>query len=302
MPATIRTLNAGATKPDPFTICITANPVLERRYGSLNFVPDPIVSNEAGFDVAANRIVDALFARNPGQMENLFSDPAMLTAVRIVSIFDASLPATDQNSLVAEDNRSEELLVARRTPTQPFLARYGFAADVSFAVSASPTHRRASAWFTSDDDASPGVEFRLDGTMFTHRQRYLIPGTVAIHEQMNALTPLHEFQHAISSYTNGSIVDLYVDGSTGVNNKKARPIPPNYGTYDAIAYSSDLTRDGLGYPSGWRSFHCALIAPAAPSIMDNYKRPTPPVLSIQCQNDEITRQFVIDRIRAKMNR
>jgi hypothetical protein len=303
MAATVRILNPGdTTKPDPFTICIVANPALERRLGSGTFVPDPITTNQALFDASATQIVDALFGRLPGQGENIFADPVMAAAVRIVSIFEPGLTAEDKNSLAAEDDQSDTMLIARRTVAQPFLTRHGFAADVSYAVSNSPTHTRASAFFTTDDDTAPGVPFTLDGTAMTHRFRCLIPGTIAIHVQMRPLTPLHEFQHAISSYTNGSIVDLYVDSGVGVNNKRKRPIPPSFGTYNATALLPDLTRDGLGYPGSWRSFHCELHAPTLPAVMDDYNQAAPPASPVHCQNDKITRAFVIDRMRAKMSR
>jgi hypothetical protein len=301
--ATVRVLNPGDTaKPDPFTICIVANPALERRFGSGIFVPDPITTNEPLFDASAARIVDTLFGRRPGQRENIFADPPMAAAVRIVSIFDPALTIEDKNSLAAEDNQSDNMLIARRTVAQPFLTRHGFTADVSYAVSSSPTHTRASAFFTTDDDTAPGISFRLDGKVLTHRFRCLIPGTIAIHVQMRALTPLHEFQHAISSYSNGSIVDLYVDSGVGVNNKRKRPIPLSFGTYNTAALQSDRTRDGLGYPGSWRSFHCELHAPTVPAVMDDYNQARPPATPEQCENDKITRAFVIDRMRAKMSR
>lgn len=300
MPPTVRILNPGETsKPDPFTICIVANPALERRLGSGTFVPDPIVMNQPLFDTAAVRIVDTLFGRLPGQRENIFADPVMAAAVRIVSIFDSSLPVEDKNSLAAEDDLSEEFLVARRTVAQPFLTRHGFTADVSYAVSDSPSHKRASAWYTTDDDTAPGVSFRLDAATLTHRFRCLIPGTIALHVQMKVLTPLHEFQHAISSYSNGKIVDLYADSGVAVNNKRRRPIPAIFGRYNSTSFQSDLTRDSLGYESGWTSFHCELHAPNLPAVMDDYEQGSTPVM---CENDRITRAFVVDRIRAKMSR
>lgn len=131
MAATVRVLNPGdTTKPDPFTICIVANPALEPRFGSGIFVPDPIATNEPLFDASAARIVDTLFGRMPGQRENIFANPAMAAAVRMVSIFDPALSIEDKNSLAAEDNQSDNMLIARRTVAQPFLTRHGFTADV----------------------------------------------------------------------------------------------------------------------------------------------------------------------------
>jgi hypothetical protein len=39
------------------------------------------------------------------------------------------------------------------------------------------------------------------------------------------LTPLHEFQHALGSYTNGQILDLYEPRESGINKRQGRPDP-----------------------------------------------------------------------------
>jgi hypothetical protein len=154
-------------------------------------------------------------------------------------------------------------------------------------------------WYTTDDDARPGAAFSLDGIALSHRHWYLVPGTVAIHMNATSLTAVHEFQHAASSYSNGQVVDLYTDSLPGLNCKRARPIPASFANYAGTVYPSDLTRDGLGYPVGWQSYHCALHDPTSPAVMDNYYAAVSPE---QCQNDTITRQFMIDRLRAKIAR
>ena len=108
--------------------------------------------------------------------------------------FVPRLAAQDSNALVAQDGVSI-LLVARRSMFAPFLTRYGLQADVAYAVSASDSHDRASAWFTSDDDARQGCPFAVDGVTFYHRHYNRIPGTVAIHCNSKSLTALHEFGH-----------------------------------------------------------------------------------------------------------
>lgn len=301
--ATIRTLLAGdTTKPDPFTITIVANPALETPIRSGVFVRDPILDDEPGFDIAAGKIVDALFGRLPGQRENIFSDPALALAVRIVSIFDASLPPSAANALAAHGTSVLGQLEARRTATQPFLTRFGFTTDVNYAVSASSTHRRASAWYTTDDQTSPGVPFTVHGESMNHRARCLIPGSIAIHRDTELLDALHEFQHAISSYDNGKIVDLYTNSPAAVNSRRGRPIPSVFGTYNGTTFNTDMARDSIGYGPLWRSFHCEHIAPPELLLMDDYRLTRPPAVPIQCQNDLITRQFVIDRMRVKVNR
>jgi len=290
----------GSTKPNPFTIVILANPALEAPWNAGTFLVDPITANEPAFDLCVQSIQDALFGTLPQQREILLGDPVIAPHVRVVSLFVPGLRAEDANALVAQDGVSN-LLVARRSVVVPFLTRYHLAADVVYAVSASTSHDRASAWFTSDDDASPGTPFTLDGVTRHHRHGNLIPGTVAIHATSKSLTALHEFGHALSSYTNGSVVDLYVDGSAGLNNKRGRPIPPDFAEYSGTTMAADTVRDGLGYPGGWQSYHCELIDPAVPAIMDNYWIAGSGIPE-HCQHDRITRQFLRERLLAKISR
>jgi hypothetical protein len=293
-------LRKGAKKPNPFTIVIVANPALEAPWKSGTFVVDPITSNQAAFNACAQYILDALFGTLPNQREALLADPTIAPNVRVVSLFVPGPPAQDPNSLVAQDDVSN-LLIARRSVFVPFLARYGLQADVAYAVSASESHDRASAWFTSDDDAQPGCPFALDGVTLFHRHYNRIPGSVAMHCNSQSLTALHEFGHALSSYTNGSVVDLYVDSSAGLNNKRGRPIPATFATYSGIALAADMARDGLGYLPGWQSYHCELIDPAVPAVMDNYWA-APGRVPEHCLHDRITRQFLRERVLVKICR
>jgi len=293
-------LRKGASKPDPFTIVIVANPALEAPWNSGNFVADPIISNQPAFNACAQYILKALFGRLPNQREKFLANPSIDPYVRVVSLFVPGLSAQDANALVAQDGVSN-LLVARRSVFVPFLTRYRLQADVAYAVSASSSHDRASAWFTSDDDTRPGDAFVLDGQSYHHRKYNLIPGTVAIHTNSRSLTALHEFGHALSSYTNGMVVDLYVDGGAGLNNKRGRPIPPTFASYKGIALATDMVRDGLGYPPGWQSYHCELIDPAVPAVMDNYWLASSGIPEY-CFHDKITREFLIDRLLVKISR
>jgi hypothetical protein len=194
-----------------------------------------------------------------------------------------------------------KLLVARRNQIRDFLADEGVIADVVYAISASSTHDRASAWFTTDDDTGPGTPFVVDGKTLHHRHRYLVPGTIGMHFNAASMTAVHEFEHAVSSYSNGQIVDLYVDSQPGLNNKHGRPIPLKFGTYGPWTFNSDFTRDGLTYPASWRSYHCEIHDPANPALMDNYYFASGGIPEV-CQNDKITRQFVRDRVIAKIGR
>jgi hypothetical protein len=300
MSAVVNVIRPGdLAKPNPYTIAIIANPALEVSWRSGVFVPDPILKSLAAFQAAVVYIDSNLFATLPGQVERLLADPAIQPNVRVVSIFDDTLEPDQASALVGEDSKSN-ILVPLRDSFAPLLAKYSIEADVAYAVSASSTHTRASAWFTSDDDSKAGVPFTLDGRGLVHRYNWLVPGTVAIHATATSLTALHEFGHAASSYTNGAVVDLYVDSPPGLNNKTGRPIPAGFAVYQGAIYKSDPVRDGLGYPAGWQSYHCELLNPACPAVMDNYYMSSSGALA--CQHDAITRVFLRDRILAKMGR
>jgi hypothetical protein len=134
-------------------------------------------------------------------------------------------------------------------------------------------------------------------------QVYLIPGTVALHTTSSSLTPLHEFGHAASSYSNGSVTDLYVDSPPALNNKRGRPIPGSFANYAGSALASDSARDGIGYPASWQSYHCELHDAALPAVMDDYWLASTGAGGPEaCQHDKITRAFLRDRILAKMSR
>jgi hypothetical protein len=301
MTPVIRVIRPGdLTKPNPFSICVVANPALEAPWQSGQFIIDPIMANQGAFDAAVQYVERVLFGMLPAQAERFLGHPSIAPRVTMFSVFTPGLPADGENSLVAQDGVSE-LLIARRTAFKPFLARYGRAADVVYAISASETHTRASAWPTSDDDAGPGTPFTLDGATLYHRHNSRIPGTIAQHTTSSSLTALHEFGHALSSYSNGQVVDLYVDSDPGVNNKRGRPIPAQFGGYDGINLAADTLRDGLGYEPAWQSYHCALNDARFPAVMDDYWR-APGGVPERCEHDQITRRFLLDRVRAKQER
>ena len=246
-------VRAGASKPNPFTICIVANPVLEAPWNSGQFIIDPIIGQLTMFQAAVSYIDAALFGLLAGEREKVLADPAIMPNVQLISLYDDGLSIDASSSLVAQDGVSDTL-VARRNFFKPFLANYAIEADVAYAVSASSSHTRASAWFTSDDDTQAGVPFTLNGNPGFHRFYNLIPGTVAIHSTATSLTALHEFGHAVSSYSNGKILDLYVDSPVGFNNLLGRPIPSNFCNYNAKSFASDPSRDSLGYPANGNPF------------------------------------------------
>jgi hypothetical protein len=294
-----KVMRAGAAKANPFTVCIVANPVIEAPWNAGSVVKDPLIGQLAAFQAAATYIDSALFGLLPAQQENLLADPALMPFIRVVSLYDDGVPIALPNALVAQDG-SSNILVARRTAFSSFLEKYGINADVAYAVSASLTHTRASAWFTTDDDTRPGVPFTLEGNQFFHRFYNEIPGTIAIHATANSLTALHEFGHAISSYSNGKVLDLYVDSTAALNNNLGRPIPGGFCNYQGTGFATDPARNGLGYPASWQSYHCELVDAACPAVMDNYwlssKGPG------ACLHDAVTKAFIRDRVTAKISR
>jgi hypothetical protein len=295
---TIKTLvRANTSKAHPFTVAIVANPTLAARDG-MPLRRDPILTDEPAFDAVAEYIRRSLFGQLPGQAERFLADPSVPPETNLISAFAPEVEISDATALIREDVGFSDLLVPRRERYRPFLSRLALEADVVYAVSASERLKRASAYPASDDDSAPGVQFELDGTTLFHRHFSLIPGAIALHFSATSLTAIHEFAHALSSYSNGVITDLYTDRGQGINRKEARPIPPNFCRYEGRDLASDPHRDSLGYEPGSRSFHCELNA-AAPAIMDNYYHHRP---SEACEHDKVTRMFLLDRVRAKMGR
>jgi hypothetical protein len=268
--ANVRILQAGAAKPKgvwPYTICIVANPWIESPERSGQFIRDPIVGNEPVFDAKARAIVDALTGRLPGQAETMFE--ALAADWRIVTVFDPLRLRKSANSLVTHDNTN--LVVPRQKQFPPFLRKFKLPkmgklrADVAFAASA--THDRCSAWFTLDDENSPGRPFTVDGLQMAHRQQNELPGTVALHVNARPMVPLHEFGHAGSSWTNGMVTDLYVDAGDGINKRRGRPIPGRFCVFDNLAFASAPDRGGglATRRAGPRSTASSPTRPSPPS-------------------------------------
>ena len=141
----------------------------------------------------------------------------------------------------------------------------------------------------------------VDGVAGLHCFYTTIPGSVAFHASSNGMIALHEAAHALGSYQNGVVCDLYVDDGPGINVKRGRPIPEFFATLNGVSYRSDLSRDRIGYPATWQAYHCEPHDPEYPSIMDNFWKATDGTVN-RCQHDMITRQFLLDRVRAKISR
>ncbi len=304
--ATITVVQSGAEKANggwPYTICIIANPWIEAPEGSGKFVADPIVLNQDSFNERAGYILQSVFGRLPGQAEAMLA--GLADQFRVISVFDPDRPRLDRNALVAHDNTN--IVVARQNKFAPFLKTITvdgmgkLRADVAFAVTASASHDRSSAWYTQDNEGLDGRDFMIDDLQMTHRPDNTMPGTVALHVSAVSIVALHEFGHAASSWSNGLIGDLYVDGGIGLNKRRPGPIPAQFCVYDGIEYASSTTRGGtLAYPADWVSYHPALSDPAYPAVMDDFWQAADG--PEKCQHDRLTRQFLLDRIQAIMSR
>ena len=289
------------TKPNPFTILILSNPSLERPLHSGKFVIDPVMQDQKAFTAIADYTNKNLFGEIPGQAEKLLADSPHASKVRILSAFVEGFLPANSTALVAEDRIDESNMIVPRRDAAPSLLTYlEFDPDIVFFVSKSPTHDRASAWGTTDDDSRGGVSFKYDSRTLTHRFFHSILGMAALHTTATALTPVHEFGHAFSSYTNGFVNDLYVDGGPAFNRKLGHPIPQAFVNYDNTIYASDRSRDGLGYPATWRSYHSELADSRNPALMDNYWKASGGYLA--SRHDKLTKAYIRDRLAAKVSR
>jgi len=297
-------LYSGGPKPDPYTIALIANPMLElearNRYSS-----DPILTDRDGFFDDVAYAIDNML----NETEDLLRQDDLDSWMRFVAVFDdVLLDSNDTNALVRMN--PPNLIGPRRDAFPGYLGRYSEQADVAFAISGSASHTRASANLTRDDTAGPATPYTYDGAAQSHWHFYDEPGvaTLSLYGSTAGMTPLHEYGHAGSAWPTGAVLDLYVNGGPGglQINKKFRaaagdPIPVQFGSYNGTSFNSDQTRDGLGYPADWNSYHCELIDPNRPNLMDNYWF-APAGTSKQCRLDKITYEWFSDRLRAKVFR
>ena len=199
----------------------------------------------------------------------------------------------------------------RRETIQTFLTDRGLATDVVFVLAGSAIYERATTSPTTDDSDAGGPLFAYDKFKGVHGRFPSIPGMVAL--PMGALkgpVALHEFCHAAADTENGLVIDLYVDGDLpafplGLRvNKKWRNlptdvVPQDFATYQDTRYATDPHRAGLEYAPGWTSYHPVLTDAARPNLMDIYGLDENPMA---CRLDQLTRQWFVDRLRAKLSR
>ncbi len=305
---TIRWRDGDNAKANPFFVLVVNNIALERPLGSGNFVDDFAAGDPASrkqFTDCAEYIGENLFGKVSGQKEQVLSSSPYAAKIRFWSMYVYGLVSNSATALAGEDGAAGSTIISpRRSAVPPFLSYIGLNPDIVFIVSRSNTHTRASAYGTSDDDNRGGITAYYNGRVIVHRYYHLIPGMAAINVQQkpidNAMTAAHEFGHAFSSYTNGFVTDLYVDGDIQFNRNVGRPIPDVFGTYNGASYASDKARDSLGYPAGWMSYHSELADPASPALMDNfwYAKGGP----MNSLHDRLTKNYLLDRIVAKVSR
>ena len=147
-PTVIRAGTPG--KVDPFTILVIANPALEAPWNSGTFVADSMATQaqRSNFDACVSYVEQSLFTGLPGQAEVILGDLAISPHIRVLSLLITGLPAESRYAFVAQDGVSN-LLDARRNAIRDFLIEQNLIADVVYAISASASHQRASAWFTT---------------------------------------------------------------------------------------------------------------------------------------------------------
>jgi hypothetical protein len=303
-PQTVRTLYSGWPKHRPYTMAFAANPLIETVAGDL--VIDPVMADRAGYQRAAIACVRSLLTME----EDLLRQNDWDRQMRFISIYDATLSADEDNSL-AREKEDSTIMVPQSHHAEAFLARYDAKADIVFVVFRSTTHDRESAIPTWDYVTSPPsrTAFTYDGAEHVHGYYPRTPGAATILSTIGrrVMTPIHEFCHAASDYNNGRVRDLYDDQlslSFAVNKKwraqSTDPIPAVFATYNGVDFPSDPTRDSLGYPTDWISYHPELISPDYPNLMDNYRGVRNS--SLLCRLDRLTYAWFTDRLRAKLNR
>jgi hypothetical protein len=302
-PLTARTLYPGRPAPRPYTIALAGNPALRVGEVGPQISADPIIADRADFTDTLTYTLTELLEKK----ESPLHADAFDVHVRLVSIFDPSQGPTPSNALV--EGVAPNVLAPDQGRANDFVGRYWEEPDIVFCLSASTVYIRASARYTIDDRTLPTVGVTYDDIARTHGRHAEQGGCAAISfYDTRSLVPTHEFCHAASELVNGRITDLYEDVQPHelqgfVVNKKVRgqatdPVPEAFCTYHSFSgggtFASDQTRDGLGYPAGWRSYHPQLINAERPNLMD--------ATAANSELDRLTYHWLRDRLLVKMFR
>jgi hypothetical protein len=300
--AVVRVLYSGAPKNRPYCIGLPANPGTLTEAGQL--VPDALLGNRPAFHDAVAYCLRNLLTVTEDCLRQGDWDREM----RFVAVFDRTLTADDSNSLVEE--QAPNVMRTRRYHVGPFLSRYAVVVDVALVVHGSTTHTRPWSWAGIEDQTQVGTPYSYDGVTLQHLHYPQTPGSAALYVDMDrgGILPLHECFHGMADLNNGRIVDLYGDATAGtfMINKKFRtqsgdPVPALFANYNGGNEPADPARDGLGYPPSWTSYHCALLDPARPNVMDDFWD-TFDDDPQRCRLDTLTYRWLTDHLRAKLTR
>lgn len=333
-------ISAGEGK-HPYTIAIIANPVLESE-ASGELRSDPILEHPRLFQAKVAAII-AGFAQdavlNPRKTKNTFLDQMRLITLFNPKLAKAEMPASHQppgkHALCREADygiiveplqrlyrgettevREERLLnfIADNLPKYYDSDKQSSLIDVVYVVTGSKTHTRSSARYTIDDDARPGAEFELDFGDETLKRRHAfytrVPGMVAYSAWDNRLkTPIHEFAHAMSSTTNGAILDEYYDDALmqlrkapAINKhyrensaEQPQPLPQQFAVYAAAGKTAPFRTDrGRHEPVEWKTYVPARENITVPCTMDFSEE--------EFAFDLLISQYMRDRLAAKASR
>jgi hypothetical protein len=285
-----RVLAAGAAIAAPYTLLFLANPVVQRRNGSL--VNDPIQSARAAFHRCVVDAIGQLF----GTSETLLRPYA--GEIRIVTRF-ATAPRLAANALCVQHRGG--LMAPEQARIAAHLAALARVADHCFVVFRSTTHARSTTAWSTEDGGSAGRAYRFDAATHNHRQRSSQPGATALAAPTAGLTALHEYLHGALE-----LDDLYVDHAptTFVVNRKRRASrgarrPAGFASLDGHVYDTDPRRDSLGY-GAFLSYHPELADARRPNVMDDYWRS--PDTPQRCRLDLLSLRFMRDRLEWKLSR
>jgi len=331
----------------PYTIAIIANPVLETR-ASGKLKPDPILEYPQLFQAKVASIIAGLATDtviNDPEAEEKFLDRMRLVTLFDPSLAHSNHERDHRANHHPPAEQPPEHALCRELDhdiiVEPIQRVYNEAGrvheerliefikahlpgyydhannrsliDVVYVVTASKTHTRSSARYTFDDESKPGRSFSLnfgkEKWALRHDPYAKIPGVVAYSAWDDRLkTPIHEFAHAMSSTTNGAILDEYYDElpemlmSVRAVNKhfwqpqQGQSLPEQFAEY-ALKDGKPLTirtDRGRHAPPDWKTY-----VPARENL------PTPCTMDFSddaFEFDLLIKQYMHDRLAAKTQR
>ncbi|GEM_PF-5891862 len=328
----------------PYTIAIIANPVLESAVSG-KCKRDPILGHPRLFQAKVANII-AGFATDP-VINDPEADEPFLDRLRIITLFNPRLakaeveaghyPAVEpprEHALCREadydiivepvqrtyrretEEVQEERLrnfIAKHLPDYYDQTNQCSLIDLVYVVTGSKTHTRSSARYTFDDENRPGAEFTLyfgdEKLKLRHDPYARVPGMVAYSAWDDRLkTPIHEFAHAMSSATNGAIIDEYHDDLPeqlryvrAVNKhhwqpREGYPLPEKFADYtpaggETAPFRTDRARHA---PPEWKTYVPARENISLPCTMDFSDE--------QFEFDLLIKRYMHDRLEAKTRR